>query len=263
MAQGKVYIVGAGPGDPELLTLKALRVLKQAEVVVYDRLLSDEIFDFVPPGAMRIFAGKARGYHAHSQEETNELLVKLAAAGHQVVRLKGGDPLVFGRGSEEAIHLSRHGIPFEFVPGVTAAAGCAASVGIPLTHRGIATGVRFVVGHCRNDEPLDLNWESLADPETTLVVYMGLAHIAEISCRLIEAGLSSDMPAAAVANATLKDQQVVIGSLATIADQVQAKGFCAPVLFIVGRVVDVVDQISMDEPSALTEIDQESRASRG
>lgn len=245
MSCGQVHIVGAGPGDPELLTLKALRAIEAAEVVVYDRLLSAEILALIPPGAMRIFAGKARGHHAQSQDETNDLLVKLARAGHRVVRLKGGDPFVFGRGSEEAAHLVCHGIPFEVVPGVTAAAGCAASVGIPLTHRGRATGVRFVTGHCRDDEPLDLNWASLADPETTLVIYMGLAHIAEVACRLIDAGLAADTPAAAVANGTLPNETLRIGSLATIADLAQREALKAPVLFIVGRVVELADELDL------------------
>ena len=241
---GIVHIVGAGPGDPDLLTLKALRAIEAAEVVVYDLLLSDEILALIPPGAMRIFAGKERGNHAQSQEETNRLLVKLATAGHRIVRLKGGDPLIFGRGSEEALHLAQHGIAFEIVPGITAAAGCAAAAGIPLTHRGLAKGVRFVTGHCRNDEPLDLNWESLADPETTLVIYMGLAHIAEISCRLIKAGLPEDTPAAAVAKGTTSSQDVQIASLATIADKVQKGALKAPVLFIVGEVVTLFDALS-------------------
>jgi uroporphyrin-III C-methyltransferase len=239
-----VHIVGAGPGDPDLLTLKALRAIEAAEVVVYDRLLSDEVLALIPPGAMRIFAGKERGNHAQSQEETNRLLVKLATAGHRIVRLKGGDPLIFGRGSEEALYLAQHGIAFEIVPGITAAAGCAAAAGIPLTHRGLAKGVRFVTGHCRNDEPLDLNWESLADPETTLVVYMGLAHIAEISCRLIKAGLPEDTPAAAVAKGTTSAQDVQIASLATIADKVKKGALKAPVLFIVGEVVTLFDALS-------------------
>lgn len=238
-----VFLVGAGPGDPELLTLKALRLLREAEVVVYDRLISQDILDLIPTGTARIYAGKASGAHSLPQDETNELLVKLARTGHRVVRLKGGDPLVFGRGSEEALHLARHGVACEVVPGVTAAAGCAASAGIPLTHRGLATSVRFVTGHCCAGRPLDLNWQSLADPDTTLVVYMGLAHISEIACRLIEAGLPADTPAAAVANGTLDDERLVVATLATLADQVQLASFPAPVLFIIGRVIEVLEDL--------------------
>jgi len=239
-----VYLVGAGPGDVELLTLKAVRLLQEAEVVVYDRLISQAILDLIPKGTARIYAGKASGDHVRPQDETNELLVKLARAGHRVVRLKGGDPLTFGRGSEEALHLARHGVPCEIVPGVTAAAGCAASAGLPLTHRGLATSVRFVTGHCCAGRPLDLNWASLADPDTTLVVYMGLAHISEIACRLIEAGLPADTPAAAVANGTLRDEQLVIATLATLADRVQVAAFSAPVLFVIGRVVEVLEELT-------------------
>ena len=235
-----VYLIGAGPGDPELLTIKALRVLEDAEVVIYDRLVSDAVLDLIPKGAARIYAGKASGHHARSQDETNELLVKLVRAGYRVVRLKGGDPFVFGRGSEEALHLARHGIACEIVPGVTSASGCAASTGIPLTHRGLATGVRFVTGHCRNDTPLDLDWRSLADAQTTLVIYMGLAHIGEIACRLIEAGLDADTPAAAIVNGTLPDQEVIPATLATLADRAIPDRTGAPVLFIVGRVVEVM-----------------------
>lgn len=241
---GMVHIVGAGPGDPELLTLKALKAIEAAEVVVYDRLLSSEILELIPPGAMRIFAGKERGNHALPQDETNELLVRLARAGHRVVRLKGGDPLVFGRGSEEALFLAEAGVACEIVPGITAAAGASAATGIPLTHRALASGVRFVTGHCRNDLPLDLDWHSLADPGTTLVIYMGLAHIAEISCRLIEAGLSAETPAAAISNATMKSQEIRIATLATIADQVQSSAMTTPVLFIIGRVVPLYDALA-------------------
>ena len=260
---GMVQLVGAGPGDPELLTVKALRAIETAEVVVYDRLLSDEILALLPSGAMRIFAGKARGNHAQSQGETNRLLVKLAAAGHRVVRLKGGDPLVFGRGSEEALFLAEHGIPFEVIPGITAAAGCAASVGIPLTHRGLATGVRFVTGHCRDNEPLELNWESLADDKTTLVVYMGLAHIAEMSCRLIKAGLSEDTPAAAIACGTTAAEKLHVAKLANIADKVQGRGFKAPVLFIVGDVVSLSQHLYQAAPTSDEETGELSLARHG
>lgn len=259
VGQPLVYLVGAGPGDPELLTLKALRLLKEAEVVVYDRLISKEILDFIPPGTMRIYAGKAAGHHVQPQEETNALLVKLAQRGHKVVRLKGGDPLVFGRGSEEALHLARHGIPCEIVPGVTAAAGCAAAVGIPLTHRGLASGVRFVTGHCREDLPLDLDWEGLADPDTTLVVYMGLAHIGEIACRLVSGGLPPDTPAAAIAGGTLARQDLLVTTLANLPDQVQRSGFKAPVLFIVGRVVEVRAELESMVSDMAAELGEERR----
>ena len=239
-----VYLVGAGPGDPDLLTVKALRLLETAEVVVYDRLVSQAVLDLIPAGTARIYAGKASGAHSRRQNETNELLVNLALSGRRVLRLKGGDPLVFGRGGEEACHLASHGIACEIVPGITAAAGCAASAGIPLTQRGLASGVRFITGHCRDDRPLDFDWKCLADPETTLVVYMGLAHLSEISGRLIEAGLPADTPAVAIAKATLPDEEVVVASLAGLADRVKLHGLTAPVICIIGRVVDVVGEIN-------------------
>ena len=236
-----VYLVGAGPGDPDLLTVKAWKALQRAEVVVYDRLISDEILDLVPPGAARIFVGKANGHHTMPQEEINALLVKLARAGHRVVRLKGGDPFIFGRGSEEAAHLDRHGIAYEVVPGVTAASGCMAALGVPLTHRGLATGVRFVTGHCKNDGALDLNWASLADPDTTLVIYMGLANLGEIAARLIRAGLPADTPAAAIAGGTLPEQRVCRADLARLPERAAASDLRAPVLIVIGRVVALAD----------------------
>ncbi len=232
-----VSLVGAGPGDPELLTIKALRVLREAEAVVYDRLISPEILALIPSGTMRIYVGKASAHHTLAQEETNALLAKLARAGHRVVRLKGGDPFIFGRGSEEAEYLARQGIAFEVVPGVTAASGCTAGVGIPLTHRGLATGVRFVTGHCREDRDLDLNWASLADPDTTLVIYMGLSNLPGICRSLIEAGLAADTPAAAVANGTLPNETICRSTLAELPNAVRRDELKAPVLIVVGRVV--------------------------
>jgi uroporphyrin-III C-methyltransferase/precorrin-2 dehydrogenase/sirohydrochlorin ferrochelatase/uroporphyrin-III C-methyltransferase len=238
-----VYLVGAGPGDPDLLTVKALRVLKEADVVVFDRLVAPEILDLVPRGAARIYAGKAQGRHVLPQEEINDLLVRLARSHRRVVRLKGGDPYIFGRGSEEALHLAAHGIPFEVVPGVTAAAGCAAGIGVPLTHRGLATGVRFETGHCRGDEPLDLDWASMADPETTLVFYMALANLPQISRELVAAGLPADTPAAAISNGTTPQQQVCFAPLAELADRVRAAALPTPVIILVGRVVELAEKL--------------------
>jgi uroporphyrin-III C-methyltransferase/precorrin-2 dehydrogenase/sirohydrochlorin ferrochelatase/uroporphyrin-III C-methyltransferase len=234
-----VHLIGAGPGDPDLLTVKALRLLQGAEVVVYDRLISPAILELVPPGSTRIYVGKASGRHALPQDEINTLLVKLARSGHRVVRLKGGDPFIFGRGSEEAEHLARQGVAFEVVPGVTAASGCAAGFGIPLTHRGLASGVRFVTGHCRDGQTLELNWASLADPDTTLVIYMGLASLSTISRRLIEAGLPPDTPAAAIAGGTMPRQTLCRGTLADLPARAAARVLKAPVLIVVGQVVDL------------------------
>jgi uroporphyrin-III C-methyltransferase/precorrin-2 dehydrogenase/sirohydrochlorin ferrochelatase/uroporphyrin-III C-methyltransferase len=239
-----VSLVGAGPGDPELIAVRALRRLQAAEVVVYDRLVSEQILDLVPPGATRIYVGKANGQHTLPQDEINALLVKLARAGHRVVRLKGGDPFVFGRGSEEAEYLARHKVPFEVVPGITAASGCTANLGIPLTHRGLATGVRFVTGHCRNDFELDLNWDSLADPDTTLVIYMGLANVSQIAERLVAAGLSPDTPAAAIAQGTLPAQRLCRARLVDLPRVATEARLAAPVLIVIGRVVALADVLA-------------------
>ena len=239
-----VYLVGAGPGDPGLLTLKAARVLEQADAVVYDRLVSEAVLDLVPRGAMRIYVGKATGAHHLSQDEINDLLLRLARPGRVVVRLKGGDPFIFGRGSEEAAHLARHRVPFAVVPGITAASGCAAAAGIPLTHRGLATGVRFLTGHCCAGRALDLDWQSLADPNTTLVVYMGLANLPEISARLIAAGLPAATAAALIENGTTSDQRVRATTLAGLPEALTSAGFAAPVLVIIGRVVEAMAWMS-------------------
>ena len=235
-----VYLVGAGPGDPELLTRKAERLLRQADAVVYDRLVGDGILELVPRGATRIYVGKASGAHCLKQAEINDLLVRLARPGRIVVRLKGGDPFIFGRGSEEAIHLAERGIPFEVVPGVTAASGCAAAAGIPLTHRGFATGVRFLTGHCCTGDEPKLNWASLADPETTLVVYMGLANLRVIRDRLIGEGLPAATPAAAIEDGTMPGQRVVRAPLHALPERVEAAGLEAPVLVVIGRVVEAM-----------------------
>ena len=209
MTVSKVLLVGAGPGDPELLTLKAARAIASADVVVYDQLVPAEILDLVPGGTTRINVGKRAGHHPVPQHEINQILVRLARTGRMVVRLKGGDPFIFGRGCEEALELDRAKIPYEVVPGITAAQGCAAAARIPLTHRGLATGVRYVTGHCRGDEPLDLDWGSLADPATTLVVYMGLANIDEIARNLIRHGLPGDTPAFAICQGTTSRERRV------------------------------------------------------
>ncbi len=241
---GRVYLVGAGPGDPELLTVKALRLLSQAEVIVYDRLVSAEVLDLAPRGAARLFVGKATGCHTLPQAEINRLLVDIARSGKRVVRLKGGDPFVFGRGSEEAQYLAAHGIPFEVVPGITAAAGCSASAKIPLTHRGLATGVRFITGHGRDDCELDLDWRGLADPDTTLVIYMGLGRMAQICAKLMEAGLAPTTPAAAISEGTTPRQRIVLSTIADLCRQVEAAALAAPVLFVIGRVVDVASALA-------------------
>ncbi|MBI3445155.1 MAG: uroporphyrinogen-III C-methyltransferase [Magnetospirillum sp.] len=240
---GRVFLIGAGPGDPDLLTVKALRLIRNAALVVYDRLVSQEIMALIPAGTEQIYAGKALGNHHLVQDEINELLLSLARSGRDVVRLKGGDPFVFGRGSEEALYLSRHGVSFEVVPGISAAAGCSTYAGIPLTHRGLATGVRFVTGHLRDDRSLDLDWAKLADPDITLAIYMGLQSLPEISGQLVAAGLPAETPAAAIESGTTPRQRRVVGTLANLADLTRQAGLQAPTLIIIGRVVSLADEL--------------------
>lgn len=238
---GHVYLVGAGPGDPDLLTVKALRLLSEAEVVVYDRLVSHEIMMLANPLAVHIPVGKEPRRHSVPQSEINRILVRQALAGRMTVRLKGGDPFVFGRGSEEAIALRAAGIACEVVPGITAAQGCAASTGVPLTHRGLATGVRFITGHCRQDEPLDFDWRGLADPATTLVVYMGAANIDLIASRLVAEGLPPTTPVLAINNGTTPQERRVLSVLGAVAREAEAAQFDGPVLFVIGAVVTLYD----------------------
>lgn len=233
---GKVYLIGAGPGDPDLLTVRALHLLQGADVVVHDRLVSPEIMDLVPAATRRVAVGKAAGCHPVPQDRINRILVDLGAAGLVVARLKGGDPGIFGRGGEEAEELTAAGIPWEYVPGITAAQGAAAAAGIPLTHRGLTTGLRYVTGHRASDAALDLDWASLADPGTTLAVYMGAANMAEISARLMGQGMPADLPVLAVSQATTPRERRLRGTLSGIAALLAENPMPAPVLFIIGHV---------------------------
>lgn len=250
MSEGCVYLVGAGPGDPELLTVKALRLIGSAEVVVFDRLVSREIVDLVPVGTARIFAGKESGHHHLGQAEINDLLLKLAQAGRRVVRLKGGDPFIFGRGSEEAEHLARHRIRFEIVPGITAAAGCSAYAGIPLTHRGLSNNVRFITGHARDNGEIEYDWPALVDGDCTLVIYMGLHAIEHISSKLRAAGMPDDTPAAAIQSGTTGGQKRVLGTIADLAERVRASHLAAPALVVVGRVVALAETLDWFSPGS-------------
>jgi uroporphyrin-III C-methyltransferase len=236
-SHGHVSLVGAGPGDPDLLTCKALRCLQQADVLVFDRLVSPEILALVPARVRRIDVGKMPRCHPVPQEGINALLVDLARQGLRVVRLKGGDPLIFGRGSEEAEVLRAAGITVDYVPGITAAQGMAAATGVPLTHRGLATGVRYVTGHRARDGRLDLDWASLASEETTLVVYMGVANIAQIAAELMAHGLPADLPVMAVASVTTPREVRLVSTLGRVAPEIAAADLAAPVLFVIGHVV--------------------------
>ncbi len=247
---GRVYLVGAGPGDPDLLTVKALRLISEADVVVFDRLVSNEVLGLIKPGANMIAVGKAPKAHPIPQQEINAILIREASHGRRVVRLKGGDPFIFGRGSEEALALRAAGIPYEVVPGITAAQGCAAATGVPLTHRALASGVRYITGHCRNDQPLEFDWQGLADPATTLVVYMGAANMRQIARNLINAGLPGTTPVLAVSNATTAQERRLVSRLDRVGDEMATARLGNPVLFVIGRVVELFEDAVV--PFALT-----------
>ncbi|UTF60329.1 siroheme synthase CysG [Gilvimarinus sp. DA14] len=233
---GEVYLVGGGPGDPELLTLKALRLMQQAEVVLYDRLVSNEVLELVRRDADRIYVGKKRSDHSMEQPAINQLLLDLAQQGKRVLRLKGGDPFIFGRGGEEIELLAENRIPFQVVPGITAASGCAAYAGIPLTHRDCAQSVRFITGHLKNDNP-NLSWPELALPGQTLVFYMGLLGLEQIAHELVEHGRAPHTPVALVEKGTTSAQTVVVGELSNINTKVKERDIKGPTLIIVGEVV--------------------------
>ncbi|AST71132.1 uroporphyrinogen-III C-methyltransferase [Kosakonia cowanii] len=237
--RGEVVLVGAGPGDAGLLTLKGLQQIQQADVVVYDRLVSDEIMNLVRRDADRVFVGKRAGYHCVPQEEINQILLREAQSGKRVVRLKGGDPFIFGRGGEELETLCHAGIPFSVVPGITAASGCSAYSGIPLTHRDYAQSVRLITGHLKTGGELD--WANLAAEKQTLVFYMGLNQAAAIQEQLIAHGMQADMPVALVENGTSVQQRVVSGALSQLGDLAQQVK--SPSLIIVGRVVALRDKL--------------------
>ena len=244
--KGEVYLVGAGPGDPELLTLKALRLMQQADVVIYDRLVSPAIMELCRRDATKIYVGKARSNHAVPQEGINALLVEYASKGQRVCRLKGGDPFIFGRGGEEIQELFAAGVPFQVVPGITAASGCSAYAGIPLTHRDYAQSVRFLTGHLKEGSP-ELPWDELVYQNQTLVLYMGLVGLEKICEKLIEHGQRPDMPVALISKGTTLEQKVLVGTLADIASKVEENHIQAPTLTIIGDVVSLREQLQWQD----------------
>lgn len=247
---GTVYLVGSGPGALDLMTVRATRLIGEADVVVHDHLVADGVLDLVRPDAQKICVGKKASNHTVPQDELNRLLVRLAREGKKVVRLKGGDPFIFGRGGEEIETLMAAGIPFQVVPGVTAAAGCAAYAGIPLTHRDYAQACVFVTGHLR-DGTLELNWPALAQPRQTVVFYMGLKSVRHICDKLCEYGMAGDVPVALVEQGTTSQQRVYCATLATLSAALQNAGVRSPALLIVGEVVKLRSRLAWFEPSSL------------
>ena len=254
MRGGEWFRVGAGPGDPDLLTFRALRLMQKADVVVYDNLVSKPILEMTRRDAERIYVGKKRDDHTLPQEEINELLVRLAKQGKRVLRLKGGDPFIFGRGGEEIETLAGHGILFQVVPGITAASGVSAYAGIPLTHRNHAQSCIFVTGHLK-DGSMNLDWTALARPNQTIVVYMGLHGLATLCTELVAHGLPDNTPAVIVQQGTTQNQRVVTGTLATLPGIAQVEKLQAPTLIIVGGVVTLREKLAWFNPEKLENLE--------
>ena len=244
---GEVFLVGAGPGDPDLLTLRALRLIQQADVIVYDRLVSKEILELSRRDAEKIYVGKQRDLHSLPQASINSLLAELAVAGKRVVRLKGGDPFIFGRGGEEIETLWQQGVSFQVVPGITAASGCASYAGIPLTHRDHAQSCTFVTGHLQ-DGSMDLNWRQLSAPRQTVVIYMGLVGLSYICRQLMAHGCPADHPVAIVQQGTTTNQKVLTGNLSDIAERAELAGIKPPTLIIIGTVVTLNERLAWFTP---------------
>jgi len=248
---GEVALVGAGPGDPGLLTVAAWSLLLQADALVYDRLVSQALLDLLPAACRHYYVGKASGRHSLPQDEINELLLRLARHGLKVVRLKGGDPFIFGRGGEELDFLLTHGVDCQLVPGITAASGCTAYAGIPLTHRGLAHSCQFITGHVQHNGKLALPWHTMTDAGCTLVFYMGLASLEEISQQLIAVGRSADTPAMLVGNGTRHDQRIVRGTLRGLGEMANSHRLGTPTLTVIGQVVSLLDDRDVEHPARL------------
>jgi uroporphyrin-III C-methyltransferase len=238
---GKVWLVGAGPGDPDLLTLKAFKVIKNADLILFDQLVSEEIKSLFPSSIPAFYVGKCKNNHSIKQNDLNRLLVKKAKEGLNVVRIKGGDPFVFGRGGEELQALVRMGIDAEVIPGITSASGCTTAAGIPLTHRGVSQGCTFVTAHAETH--LDLDWQALAQLKHTLVFYMGVSRANLIASRLIDGGLAEDTPVAVIENGCRKNQRELIGQLSNLADIIERERVQSPALIVVGNVVSLASQL--------------------
>ncbi|WP_440873748.1 uroporphyrinogen-III C-methyltransferase [Thalassotalea sp. PLHSN55] len=248
---GEVALVGSGPGDAELLTLRALRFIEQAEVTVYDRLVSDEILALLPEGSENFYVGKEQAKHCVPQDKINQLLVDQAKLGKKVLRLKGGDPFIFGRGGEEAEYLLENGVSCHICPGITAASGCTTYAGIPLTHRGVAQGCTFITGHIQNNGQLNLPWESLSSDSQTVVFYMGINTLPKITEQLIKHGRNADTPAALIRRGTQPEQQVFRGKLSNLPELVEKHKITPPTLIVIGEVVNQLTEQQLSTPGFL------------
>ena len=248
---GEVALVGSGPGDAELLTIRALRFIEQAEVAIYDRLVSDEIMALLPADCERLYVGKEQAKHCVPQDKINELLHQYAQQGKKVLRLKGGDPFIFGRGGEEAEYLLKNGVSCHLCPGITAASGCTTYAGIPLTHRGVAQGCTFITGHMQNDGQLNLPWKSLSDSSQTVVFYMGINTLPSITEQLIKHGRDANTPAALIRKGTQPEQQIFRGKISTLAALVAEHKITPPTLIVIGDVVNQLTDIALAKPGFL------------
>jgi uroporphyrin-III C-methyltransferase len=248
---GEVALVGSGPGDAELLTIRALRFIEQADVAIYDRLVSDEIMALLPDDCERFYVGKEQAKHCVPQGKINELLVQYAQQGRKVLRLKGGDPFIFGRGGEEAEFLLQHGVSCHVCPGITAASGCTTYAGIPLTHRGVAQGCTFITGHMQNDGQLNLPWQSLSCASQTVVFYMGINTLPSIAEQLVKHGRAANTPAALIRKGTQPEQQIFRGNISTLADLVEQHNITPPTLIVIGDVVNQLTDTALAKPGFL------------
>lgn len=248
---GEVALVGSGPGDPELLTLRALRFIEQADITVYDRLVSDEILALLPENSERFYVGKEQAKHCVPQDKINQLLVDQAKLGKRVLRLKGGDPFIFGRGGEEAEFMLAQGVSCHICPGITAASGCTTYAGIPLTHRGVAQGCTFITGHIQNNGQLNLPWDNLVSKQQTVVFYMGINTLPKIAQQLIEHGRAADTPAALIRRGTQPEQQVFRGQLDTLEALVEQHKITPPTLIVIGEVVNQLTEQELSTPGFL------------
>ena len=256
---GEVALVGSGPGDAELLTIRAVRFIEQADVVIYDRLVSDEIMALLPAGCERFYVGKEQAKHCVPQGKINELLVQYAQQGRKVLRLKGGDPFIFGRGGEEAEFLLQNGISCHVCPGITAASGCTTYAGIPLTHRGVAQGCTFITGHMQNDGQLNLPWQSLSSSSQTVVFYMGINTLSSITEQLIKHGRNANTPAALIRKGTQPDQQIFRGTLSSLAGLVVKHKITPPTLIVIGDVVNQLTDTALAKPGFLDAKDYQTQ----